>query len=359
MLTGVLEMVSPLQIRRDANQRTGADAVVPPERHFPGSQATPAVYARRLIVEDGRAVFEPRAVLGRDARTAHVRVWGADVVGEELHEGQHLTNLVPLERLRHRRVVLGFDLDVHHRRLRHRPGGHHKLKPKRLQLEVVLPVPAREEVRGVVDVGHARRRQLQGASRARVALREVRDPRRAPPLFEVERGLAGDAPQGVERVGRFGAGAGAGAGDDRRLRERGEAAAGSGCVRRGKAGRASRRESAARSGSEAGRQGRGRGGKGLAEKSVEGEKEKKTKEDRRDDAPPWSRPPRTFERGSGSGRRRGVVRPCVRARARVAAPSRRAYRGRSHPRRRTAWRRRTRLSSFPITSRPSPRSPSQ
>ena len=87
LLTGVLEMVSPLQIRRDANQRTGADAVVPPERHFPGSQATPAVYARRLIVEDGRAVFEPRAVLGRDARTAHVRVWGADVVGEELHEG--------------------------------------------------------------------------------------------------------------------------------------------------------------------------------------------------------------------------------------------------------------------------------
>jgi hypothetical protein len=45
-------------------------------------------------------------------------------------------------------------------------------------------------------------------------------------------------------------------GDDRRLRERREAAAGSGCVRRGEAGRASRRESAARRGSEAGREGK-------------------------------------------------------------------------------------------------------
>jgi hypothetical protein len=82
-------------------------------------------------------------------------------------------------------------------------------------------------------------------------------------------------------------------GDGRRLRERREAAAGSGCVRRGEAGRASRRESAARRGSEAGREGRGRGEKGLAEKSVEGGKEKKT--DATTHRPPWSRPPRTFE----------------------------------------------------------------
>eukprot|EP00982_Pelagococcus_subviridis_P017566 31549-Pelagococcus_subviridis.AAC.4 len=318
---GVLERVSPLQIRRDAKQRSGRDAVVPPERHLAGAQAPPAVDARRRVVEGGRAVLDPRAVLGGDARTANVRIWRADVGGEELDEGQHLPHLVPLERLRLRvpAGVLGFDDDVLHRRLRHRPGGHREPKPKRLQREVVLPVRAPEEdgVRGVVvDDGHARRRQPQRGSRARVAVREVHHPRRAPPLFEVKRGFAGDAPQGVGRGGRrsFGAGYAVGArdadatgardavarprlevelgvgvgieprsrrraarlrgfgaaetrgsrvglgtsrGDDRRLRERWVAAAGSERrVGRGEAGRASRREAAAGRGSEAGREGR-------------------------------------------------------------------------------------------------------